>query len=129
MLERRAGDVLEHQVGADGFFFADVVDLDDVRVLQPRRGPRFVAEALEEKRERFGLHLQVSNRLDGDGAVQLRVAAEIHESHGAGAEEAIDRITTYLLGDALVHRPKGKVGSNTNGARIDALRHRRGCGA
>jgi len=68
---------------------ADVVQRADVRVGQRRDGPGFALEALTELGigcERFG------QDLDGDGAIQPRVARPIDLSHSAGANGRLDLV-------------------------------------
>ena len=69
--------------------FADVVDRDDVRMIQRRRGFRLSDEsgqAVTVVGERWRQNLQ------RDAAVQARVLCEIHLAHSAFAERANDLV-------------------------------------
>ena len=62
----------------------DVVDRDDVRVVERRRGPRLVLEPLQARR--VGRDLFMEN-LQGDFAAEPLVPGEVHLSHPARAED------------------------------------------
>ena len=73
-LQRRALDELHHQV-----IRPDVVELADVRMIQRRHGARFALEAFGEL---------LLGDLDGDDAVEPRVARLPHLAHAARADGA-----------------------------------------
>ena len=67
---------------------ARIVHTQEVGVLQPRRESDFSQEALGPER---GSQLR-SERLQGDEAIVLQVAGEIHGGHPAAAELALDGV-------------------------------------
>ena len=84
--ERIAFDQLRHQV-LDLSLGSDVVDGEDVGVIQGTGGERFLGKApLAIGVQRCG----VVKDLDGDEALQPRIAAAIHLPHAAGGQGADD---------------------------------------
>ena len=55
---------------------AVIVDLDDVRVRQPRRGPVLTLEAFQGRRVMFGPRV---DELDGAGPLQQAVLGELEQ--------------------------------------------------
>ena len=86
----RAVDELHHDVLAAGRLLgAEVEDLDDVRVHEPRGGERLAAEARDE----VGVRRQVlGEQLDGHVALQPRVERELDRGHAADAEPALEAV-------------------------------------
>ncbi len=103
LLEGGARDVLEDQIGPELLVVAHVVDLDDVRVVELGGGAGLVPESLEEELQALPVHVQVADRLDRDGSVELRVAPQEHEPHRPRSEQPVDRIATNFLGDPVFH--------------------------
>ncbi len=132
LLERRTRDVLEYEVRTHLIGLSNIVHLHDVGMLKSRCGPRFVAEPLEEELQRVRLHVEVSDRLDRHGAIQVRVAPEIHESHGARSEQSVHRVSPHGLGDAVVHpadastsvAPPGLWSPRNGAGAVSSLRNR-----
>ena len=89
--ERRPIDQLQHQrLRAVRLF--EAVDRADVRVIERGEQLRFAREprqAVRIEREPLGQHLQ------GDVAIQLRVARAIHLAHGARTKRGDDFVGTH----------------------------------
>ena len=88
--ERLAFEILEHQV-VELAVAADVVDGADVRIVQRGNRARFLLEALPRfriRRERAGEHL------DGDRAIEPRVARAVDLAHAARANRGDDFVGT-----------------------------------
>ena len=86
--QRPAVDVL-HDDERRAVLLAPVEDADDVGVVQARGGLRLAPEPLDERgvaRELGGEHLE------RDGAVELRVAGEVHVGHAAVRDLADDLV-------------------------------------
>ena len=88
VLERGALDVL-HRDPVAPVGLAAVVDADHVRVLEPGRGLRLAAEALDELRV---LGEALVQELERDPAVEHRVVGEPDVRHPAAAEAADQRV-------------------------------------
>ena len=88
--ERLPFEVLHDQV-VDAVLMADVVERADVRMVQPRDRARLAVEALAQLRARGEMRGQ---DLDGDVAVETRVAGAIDLAHAAGAERGDDFVGT-----------------------------------
>ena len=80
--QRHAVDVLEHEIARP-----DVVQLTDVRMVQGRDGPRFVFESTQAIRV---IGDRRREHLDGDCAIEPRVAGFVDLTHPAGAKERDD---------------------------------------
>ena len=84
---------------------ADVVQRTDVRVIQRGDGARFTVEALPELR--IGCELRGEN-LDGDDAVEPRIAGPIDLAHAAGAKGGLNLVwaepVSWLEWQAVVAR-------------------------
>jgi hypothetical protein len=109
--ERLALDQLEHhvvQLVALDARAADVVDRTDVRVVQRRDALRLALEAGAELGVRRELRRQ---QLDGDLAVELRVARAVDLAHAAGAE----RSGHLVAAEARGHRETGWVAGAAHG--------------
>ena len=95
LLERAALQVLHGDVGA-AVGLAAVVDRDDVRVVEARRGLRLAPEALDELAV---LGVALGHDLERDLAAEARVLGEVHRRHAADAEApehavaAVERLT------------------------------------
>jgi hypothetical protein len=88
--QRLAVEQLGHDEGR-AVVAANVECRENVRVIQRRRGSRFLLEALQAigiGRERRREHL------DGDVGSQPRIARAIHLAHAAGADGADDFVRT-----------------------------------
>ena len=89
LVQRRSGHVL-HGDEVGSILMADFVDGNDVRMIQGRRGARF----LHEPRPALGVvHFLRWQNLDGNGPAQLEVARLVHDSHASLAE---------LFGEAIM---------------------------
>ena len=73
------------------------VDADDVRVMQPARGPRLVAEPRHELRGEVGIDQVLADRLDGHLALDVRVEREVDGAHRALAQDAPDLVLAEPL--------------------------------
>ncbi len=73
---------------------ADVVDRDDVGVRQPGHRPRLA----EQPRARLRTHrsLRLSDHLERDAAIQLRVIGLVDDPHAARAQLAHQLIATVV---------------------------------
>jgi hypothetical protein len=65
---------------------ADVVHDADVRMIEVGEKPGFPLEALVQLR---GFRHYCRQNLDGDSAIEARIAGSIHLSHPAGAERGV----------------------------------------
>ena len=81
LVERRAVDELHDEVGIAVGVDAEVVDLHDVGVGQARDRLRLATEARHE------VGCGVQHHLDGDGAIELRIAPAIDGAHAALAQQ------------------------------------------
>ena len=93
-IERRAVDQLHrderHAVG-----FVDVVDRDDVRVVERRRGLRFP----DEPGVAIGIRRRVGRQhLDRERAAEARVHGAVHDAHAAAADFFLEAIMRNELG-------------------------------
>ena len=86
--ERLALEQLHHQV-VDAILVADVEQRADVRVVQARDGARFALEALAAP---WITATSGGQDLDGDDAIQPRVARPIDLAHSARAENGLNLV-------------------------------------
>ena len=94
---RLAVDVLhDDEVAARLVVEAEVEDLHDVRVHEPRGGERLAPEARDEARV---LGEVLGEQLDRDVALQPRVERELDGRHAADAEAALEPVA---VGEELV---------------------------
>jgi hypothetical protein len=91
VLEVLAADELHHDERDVGLL-AEVVHLDDVRVVQPRHRLRLFAEAHRVLAGDLLVEVALEDGLDGDRAVQLRVERLVHDAHGAAADLAAELV-------------------------------------
>ena len=98
-LERFAFDKLRCEV-MDAVVFARRVNLDDVRVIQPRGGFGLVLETRDEVRV---LRHPWGDDLQRDNAVEHRLAGLEHGAHAAGPKLLQDRVTAECLADQVRH--------------------------
>ena len=97
-VERSAVDELEREVG-EGVVLADLVDLDDVRMLERCHGLRFD----EEPGQCIGAGVAPrEHHLQGDEPVELLLPRLVDHPHPAAAELAED----FVAAD-MGHRPPG----------------------
>ena len=97
LAQRRALDVLHHDVGhrvAVELVLAGVVDGDDRRVVQRGGGLGLAAEPGLERRVAGQVRAQ---HLDGDGASQPGVMAEVDLGHAPASEQLADLVSTAQL--------------------------------
>src|SRR5262245_24717253 len=95
------GDEIRHVLAARADAAADIVDLQDVRMVQRRSRARLAFETsqcLGTSRERRVDHL------DRHLAAQARITGAIHRAHPAGAEEADDFVWTETGARSQWHR-------------------------
>src|SRR6185312_4245839 len=85
--ERRAVDELHDEVGIAVAVDAEVVDLHDVGVRQPRDRLRLATEALHE------VGRGVQHDLDGNRAIELGIAPAIDGAHAALPEQLQIHVT------------------------------------
>src|SRR5262249_38135395 len=81
------------QVG-NAAFLAEIVDLHDVRVIEPRRCVRLANEAPGEVLRRLLVELADVDGLDRDLAAELRVEGLVDDAHRSLAEHALDPVAT-----------------------------------
>ena len=84
-IERLSRHVLHHEKLDPGVAH-DIVQRDDVRMIEGRRGARFLQEASLP----IPIRQLVSEHFDRDGAVQPHVTGSIHFSHSPGAKQGFD---------------------------------------
>ena len=92
MLERGAERLALEELGdqiRNPALAADVVHRKDVRVAEGRGGARLGLESTETVRVRREL---AGEHLDGDIAPETRIAAAVHFTHSARAEQADDLV-------------------------------------
>ena len=118
---RPAGDELHGQVRI-AFVFADGVDADNVGVMHLGREPRLAQEAPTR------LVVGHPKDLDGDGPVEHRVEAQIHDTHTAMAE-AVPHFIRADMSRKLVHagvqpyfNRSPRLSVHESGARLDLRR-------
>src|SRR5581483_9300758 len=99
LIEGLAGDEL-HGNEIRAVRRADVVNVDDVGVIQGRRGLGFLHEAALA----FGAGGSVGAQdFDGDGTVEMSVEGAIHHSHAAFTELCFNPVVAQKLADHWVH--------------------------
>ena len=87
--ERRADEVLHDEIELALFGLADVVDVDDVRVVDAVGGARLAQHPRAEVR----LAAQVgANQLERDDAIDEHVARAVDDAHAAFAEARFEAI-------------------------------------
>ena len=86
---------------------AEVEDLDDVGVHEPRGGERLAAEARDEARV---LGQVLGQQLDRDVALQARVERELDGRHAADAEAAVELVA---VGEEFVGHARASSGAGT----------------
>ena len=107
-------DILQRQVGLPGLL-ADLVDLHDAGVLERRHRRGFFAEALAVHVAGVGPR---EDHLEGDDAVQCRLAGLVDDPHAAAAEFAQDFESGHDgQDDDPTLRPRRRVGRGI--ARLD----------
>jgi hypothetical protein len=80
----------------DAVFLRDVVNRDDARMVQRRRGPRF----LDEPAPAIGVADLVGGKdLDRDEPVQVRVARFVDDAHAAFADAVEDLVVREPAAD------------------------------
>jgi hypothetical protein len=89
VLQLLAADELHHQVG-DVAFLGEVVNLHDVRVVEPRDGLRLAREPHRIILGGVRVEVALEDGLDRDAAVQLRIDALVDDAHRALTERALD---------------------------------------
>ena len=103
--ERRADEVLHHEVELALLGLADVVDVDDVGVIDAVGGARLAQHPGAEVR----LAAQVGpDQLEGDHPIDEDVPGAVHDAHPALAEPRLEAIPAGDdLSDQRVRRPSG----------------------
>ncbi len=89
VLELLALDELHDEVG-NFVLLAEVVDLDDVRMVEARHGLRFAHEAHGEVLAGVLVEVALEDGLDRHRAAEARVHAFVDDTHRALAEDALD---------------------------------------
>ena len=95
-----AAAVLEGEIG-EAVVLSDVVDLDDVRMLEPGDGLALPAKSFPLGRSRVGAR---EDHLQGDDASQSAPACLVDDSHAAATEDAQDLIVRSDLRRPVRHR-------------------------
>ena len=95
-------DVLHHDEGG-AVLLAPVEDADDVGLVQAGRRLGLTPEPLDEHRVARELGRE---DLERDGAVELRVAGEVHVGHAAVRDLADDLVAVGEDGRGRVHEPR-----------------------
>ena len=98
--QRLAFEQLRHHVG-DVAIEADIEDRDDARMIERRGGLRFLREPRDAIRHARELGRQ---HLDGDLAMQPRIASAVDLAHGAGANAIDDLVRTEPSAGKQSHR-------------------------
>ncbi len=97
--ERAAGHV-RHHVVEESIGFAGIEQRQDVRVIELRRDPNLVQEAIRAER-----HGQLrTQHLDGDLTPMLEVTREIDGGHAAATQFALDSVAASECGSHTVRR-------------------------
>ena len=89
--QRRANEVLHHQVKLALVRLADIVDIDDVRVVDAVRGLRLAKHPGAQMR--LGTEVG-TDQLDRDDAVDEHMAGTIDEPHASLAQSRLEAIAT-----------------------------------
>ena len=87
---------------------ADLVDVDDVRMVEPRDRARLVLEALDQLFARRALGRE---HLDGDLAAERRLRREVDGRHAALADLAHDAVAGNVERGARLRGHLGRIGS------------------
>ncbi len=95
-LQLVAADELHDEVG-DVAFFAEIVDLDDVRVIEPGHGVRLAHEPHREILGGLLVELADQNGLDRHLAVELGIERLVDDAHRPLAEDALELVATQGL--------------------------------
>ena len=96
VLEFLALDELHDEVG-DVAFLAEVVHLDDVRMVEPRDRLGLAHEAHRIVLGRILVEVALEDGLDRDAAAEPRVDALVDDAHRALAERALDVVAAERL--------------------------------
>jgi hypothetical protein len=88
--ERRPHQVLHHEIELSVFRLADVVDVDDVRVIDAIRGARFAQHPRAQVR--FATEVG-ANQLHGDDAIDEHVSRAVDDAHAAFADARLEPVT------------------------------------
>src|SRR5262249_1118392 len=115
-IERLALEVLHHDEGAAVGVVAEVEDLHDPGIPDPRHRARFVEEPVDDAAARTQLGQE---HLDRRAPAEQLVLPQVHRTHPALAQLAKDLVVPYDDADqasSLVHRPEtaGPTHSNTD---------------
>ena len=94
--QRLAVQVLHHDVRDVAVDHPDVDHLDDVRMMDGRRGPCLVDEARDQRR---ALEILAFQKLHRRPAPQHRVLGQVDDAHGAVADELAQLVVIDLLAD------------------------------
>jgi hypothetical protein len=97
--QRVAFEILQDEIWG-AVLVPHVVQRADVRVVELRDGARLAVEALPELRVGGDVRRQ---HLDGDGAIQPRIARAIHFAHAARPERGDDLVGTNSTADSETH--------------------------
>ncbi|MFO0669228.1 MAG: hypothetical protein U0235_06300 [Polyangiaceae bacterium] len=89
--ERSPDEVLHDEIELALFGLADVVDVDDVRVVDPIRGARFAQHP--RAKVRFSAQIR-ADELERDDAIDEDVAGAIDDAHSAFTGSGFEAITT-----------------------------------
>ncbi len=115
-----AGHEPHDEVG-DPFAIADVVDGDDVRMRELRRGLCLAREAEPNRRVVRQLRRQ---HLDRHGAIESEIARAIHDRHPTPPDLSLELVLVPHCGDgALLERVTHRLPSREPEARSRPLRH------
>ena len=95
-LEFLALDELHDEV-RDVAFLAEVVDLDNVRMVEPRDRPRFAHEAHRVILGRIFVEVALEDGLDRHPASEARILALVDDAHRALADRALDAVSAQRL--------------------------------
>ena len=97
--EPRPLDIFHRDEG-DVFVLAILVDADDVGVVEAARGARLVLEPTNELGSQIGVDEVHADRLDRDGALDVRVERFVDDPHCALAEDTLDFVLAEFFGFA-----------------------------
>ena len=97
--EPRPLDIFHRDEG-DVFVLAILVDADDVGVVEAARGARLVLEPTYELGGQIGVDEVHADRLDRDGALDVRVERFVDDAHCALAEDTLDFVLAEFFGFA-----------------------------
>jgi hypothetical protein len=104
VVERAGVDELAHDE-LPPIVLADVVHSDDVRMVKARCCFGFLAKTAPS----LSVHVFRGQKLDRNGAMELRIGGAVHDAHAAAAEQTVEAVDAELQTQRQFGRSRGSV--------------------